>query len=467
MKYLKNIGFVAISVVLFFFIWHQGASYLFDINVERKLEQVMESAQKDYEDQLKKVEKDKKELIDTYNSTIKKIKEEKRASQDANLLSILEDSIKTLSTLHQTSLDGLDKKVKIAEKALENKKEYILELDSLTTNAKYRLNGPFVVSSDIKTSSDYSKKKKEMYADSTYACVYQKADGSYVIKDLIPNEEKTEIQFTTLPFPLQVKNASIRLFYKSKQIRYLTKQSEESNGEIQPPSEVSFIKKIYLSLKTVMSGVLLAIFIAIPLGILIGLNKNLRTALNWIIQIFKPVSPVVWVVLVGMVVKSVVVDPDKDKAYISAYIAVGLCAMWATLVNTALGVSSVDESFTNVAKVLRISGFKKIIKVVLPSAFPLIFTGLRITVSVSWMVVIAIELLVQSQGLGLFVWDEYNSGAYDSNSNIIVGMFVIGFIGFLLDKIMAFVQGAISYEDTPEKLFLKKYIAPIFRIARK
>jgi len=321
------------------------------------------------------------------------------------------------------------------------------------------LKGEFIVSSEIKTREDFKAAKKELLSKDAYALVYQKEDGAYVIEDLFTTAEKQEIQFTTLPFPSQTKNALMRLIYKSKQISFEKSKAKREGKKI--PSDLSFLNIIVKSLKTVVFGVLLALFIAVPLGILIGLNKNLSTSLNWFIQVFKPVSPVVWVIIVDVVVK--VVSTSDDKAFISAYIAVGLCAMWATLVNTALGVSTVDESFTNVAKVLNITGLKKIVKVVLPSAFPLIFTGLRITVSVSWMVVIAIELLVNSPGLGLFVWDEYNSGAYDSVSNIIVAMVVIGVIGFVLDKIMAFLQGAISFEDTKEKMILKKYVYPIFR----
>ena len=119
--------------------------------------------------------------------------------------------------------------------------------------------------------------------------------------------------------------------------------------------------------------------------------------------------------------------------------------MWATLVNTTMGVSTVDQDFINVAEVLKLGSFQKIFKVILPSALPLIFTGLRITLSVAWMVLIAIELLAQSPGLGSFVWEEFQNGANDSNSKIIVAMFVIGIIGFLLDRIMLTIQKLISY----------------------
>ena len=208
----------------------------------------------------------------------------------------------------------------------------------------------------------------------------------------------------------------------------------------------SFVDQIFTSLKTVVVGFFIALFIAVPIGIAMGLNERLRTAFNWFIQVFKPVSPVVWLLLVFMIVKTLTLGSDSDTSFLISAISVGLCSMWATLVNTSVGVSSVPQDYLNVAKVLKLGLGKKIFKVILPSAIPLIFTGLRITVSVAWMVLIAIELLAQSPGLGSFVWEEFQNGANDSNAKIIVAMFLIGFIGFLLDRIMYYVQQSVSFE---------------------
>ena len=208
----------------------------------------------------------------------------------------------------------------------------------------------------------------------------------------------------------------------------------------------SFVDIILTSVETVFAGFLLALLIAVPIGVIIGLSPSLRSAFNWFIQIFKPVSPVVWYLLVFMIVKTLYIGDSSDNAFVISFISVGLCAMWATLVNTAMGVSSVDKDYINVAKVLKLGTFQKVFKVILPSALPLIFTGLRITLSVAWMVLIAIELLAQSQGLGLFVWEEFQNGANDSNAKIIVAMFVIGIIGFLLDRIMLLIQNAVSFD---------------------
>ncbi|WP_115866134.1 ABC transporter permease [Marinoscillum furvescens] len=210
----------------------------------------------------------------------------------------------------------------------------------------------------------------------------------------------------------------------------------------------SFVDQIGTSLKTVAAGFLLAMFIAVPIGIIMGLSDSLRTAFNWLIQIFKPVSPVVWLLLVFMIVKTLITDPTMDKSFIISFISVGLCAMWATLVNTSMGVASVDKDYINVAKVLKLNIGQNIFKIILPASLPLIFTGLRITVSVAWMVLIAIELLAQSPGLGSFVWEEFQNGANDSNAKIIVAMFVIGTIGFLLDRIMLSVQNLMTFNKT-------------------
>lgn len=262
----------------------------------------------------------------------------------------------------------------------------------------------------------------------------------------------------TLPSPQQVLAAGSRLLQDHREItrekREFRKKVAETNASrkaqglapIKYTGRPSFVDQIITSIKTVFAGFLLAMFIAIPIGIIIGLSEHLRTAFNWLIQVFKPVSPVVWLLLVFMIVKTLIVNPDMDKSFIISFISVGLCAMWATLVNTSIGVSSVNKDYMNVAEVLQLGLGKKIFKVILPSSMPLIFAGLRITVSVAWMVLIAIELLAQSPGLGSFVWEEFQNGANDSNAKIIMAMFVIGLIGFLLDRLMVVVQRSVSFQ---------------------
>lgn len=288
------------------------------------------------------------------------------------------------------------------------------------------------------------------------ARIEQGEEAALKMKDCIDSGD-ISCQPNTLPSPAQVKNSFFKLLedhrliskdkkdFKLKTSEINKKRSAEGKPPIVYTGRPSFVDQILTSIKTVFAGFLLAILIAIPIGIIIGLSETLRDSLNWLIQIFKPVSPVVWLLLVFMIVKTLTKDSDSDSSFIISFISVGLCSMWATLVNTAMGVSTVDQDFINVAKVLKLGSFQKIFKVILPSSLPLIFTGLRITLSVAWMVLIAIELLAQSPGLGSFVWEEFQNGANDSNSKIIVAMFVIGIIGFLLDRIMLATQNLISY----------------------
>jgi nitrate/nitrite transport system permease protein len=265
-------------------------------------------------------------------------------------------------------------------------------------------------------------------------------------------------QPNTLPSPAQVFSAVQILMrdhklisekkndFKQKTEKINAQRAEQGQSPIKYTGRPSFVDQIGTSLKTVAAGFLLALFIAVPLGIIIGLSETLRSSFNWLIQILKPVSPVVWLLLVFMIVKTVITDPDLDKSFIISSISVGLCAMWATLINTSMGVSSVDKDYINVSKVLKLSIGQNIFKIILPASFPLIFTGLRITTSVAWMVLIAIELLAQSPGLGSFVWEEFQNGANDSNAKIIVAMFVIGIIGFMLDRIMLTVQNLMTFK---------------------
>ena len=241
-------------------------------------------------------------------------------------------------------------------------------------------------------------------------------------------------------------SASRKAFHE-KTASLNAQREKQGQAPITYTGRPSFVDQILTSLKTVFAGFLLAAFLGIPMGIVLGLSETLRTSLNWAIQIFKPVSPVVWLLLVSMVVKTILANADMDKSFVISFISVGLCSMWPTLVNTSVGVSSVDQDYINVSKVLQLGVFRKVFKIVLPSSIPLIFTGLRITLSVAWMVLIAIELLAQSPGLGSFVWEEFQNGANDSNAKIIVAMFVIGGIGFALDRLMMMVQKAVSYEN--------------------
>ncbi|WP_137151328.1 ABC transporter permease [Devosia sp. FKR38] len=211
----------------------------------------------------------------------------------------------------------------------------------------------------------------------------------------------------------------------------------------------TFLDQILTSLKTVGLGFLIATVIAVPLGIASGLSRPFNGALNPLVQLFKPVSPLAWLPIVTMVVSAVYVDVNDafPKALIISAVTVTLCSLWPTLINTALGVASIDKDLVNVGKVLQLSTLTTISKLVLPSAMPLIFTGLRLSLGVGWMVLIAAEMLAQNPGLGKFVWDEFQNGSSDSLARIIVAVLTIGIIGFMLDRVMFTLQTAFTFSS--------------------
>lgn len=211
----------------------------------------------------------------------------------------------------------------------------------------------------------------------------------------------------------------------------------------------TYYQQIWTSIKTVFFGFLIATVIAVPLGIAAGLSPTANAALNPLIQIFKPVSPLAWLPIVTMIVSAVYVTNDGwfAKSFLISAITVTLCSLWPTLINTALGVASIDKDLVNVSKVLKMNTYTKITKLVLPSALPLIFTGLRLSLGVGWMVLIAAEMLAQNPGLGKFVWDEFQNGSSSSLAKIMVAVFTIGIIGFLLDRVMYALQSLFTFTN--------------------
>ncbi|MGB8363852.1 MAG: ABC transporter permease [Rhizomicrobium sp.] len=209
----------------------------------------------------------------------------------------------------------------------------------------------------------------------------------------------------------------------------------------------TFIDQIVTSLLTVMLGFSIATLVAVPLGILCGLSRSFNGAINPLVQIFKPVSPLAWLPIVTMIVSAVYLTPSDSvpKSLMISAITVTLCSLWPTLINTALGVATIDKDLVNVGKVLQLSTATTIRKLLLPSAMPLIFTGLRLSLGVGWMVLIAAEMLAQNPGLGKFVWDEFQNGSSASLANIMVAVLTIGIIGFLLDRLMYALQTAFTF----------------------
>ena len=242
-------------------------------------------------------------------------------------------------------------------------------------------------------------------------------------------------------------------FYARQHERNAAKLAEDPNADTkvrQYTGKPTFLDQIFTSLRTVFAGFVLATLIAVPVGVLAGLSKTVNAAVNPLVQLFKPVSPLAWLPIVTMVVSALYVsnDPWLPKSFVNSAITVTLCSLWPALINTALGVSSIDRDLMNVGRVLQLGWFARVTKIVLPSALPLIFTGLRLSLGVGWMVLIAAEMLAQNPGLGKFVWDEFQNGSSASLARILVAVFTIGTIGFLLDRVMLALQSAFTHTAT-------------------
>ncbi|MSP43012.1 MAG: ABC transporter permease [Alphaproteobacteria bacterium] len=211
----------------------------------------------------------------------------------------------------------------------------------------------------------------------------------------------------------------------------------------------SYVDQIFTSLKTVFMGFFLATLVAVPLGILCGVSRTASAAFNPMIQIFRPVSPLAWLPIVTMLVSALYVSDDLffEKSFLTSAITVTLCSLWPTLINTSVGVASIDRDLLNVGRVLRLKWRVQLVRLVLPSALPFIFTGMRLSLGVGWMMLIAAEMLAQNPGLGKFVWDEFQNGSSHSLGRIMVAVFTIGNIGFLLDRLMGSLQRLVTFSD--------------------
>jgi nitrate/nitrite transport system permease protein len=270
----------------------------------------------------------------------------------------------------------------------------------------------------------------------------------------------------TVPGPAQVWEQSVNLYEDHKAERAKAaefyQRQDERNAELVAAGEAdsvkersytgkpTFLDQILTSLMTVAFGFAIATLIAVPTGILCGLSRSVNGALNPLIQIFKPVSPLAWLPIVTMIVSALYLNPSDalPKSLVISAITVTLCSLWPTLINTALGVASVDKDLMNVSRVLQLPTWRTVTKLVLPSSLPLIFTGLRLSLGVGWMVLIAAEMLAQNPGLGKFVWDEFQNGSSNSLARIMVAVLTIGIIGFLLDRLMYALQAAFTYSAT-------------------
>ena len=240
-------------------------------------------------------------------------------------------------------------------------------------------------------------------------------------------------------------------FYARQQERNAARLERDPTAEVTVRSYTgrpTFVDQVLTSLYTVAIGFLLASVLAIPVGIACGLSPVLYNALNPLIQIFKPVSPLAWLPIVTLIVSALYVsdDPLFPRSFVTSAVTVTLCCIWPTIINTTVGVATIDKDLLNVSRVLRLGWLTKVRKIVIPSAIPMMFAGLRVSLGIGWMVLIAAEMLAQNPGLGKFVWDEFQNGSSNSPGRIMVAVFAIGLIGFLLDRLMLGLQRGLSWD---------------------
>lgn len=195
------------------------------------------------------------------------------------------------------------------------------------------------------------------------------------------------------------------------------------------------------SLRRVLIGFGLGALVAIPVGFLIGMSRPALLALNPVIQIFKPVSPLAWLPIALAIFN--LADP-------SAIFVIFITSLWPTIINTALGVSSVPKDYLEVARVLGMPRWRRITKIILPASLPYIFTGLRISLGIAWLVIVAVEMLTGGVGIGFFVWDEWNRL---NLSSVFLAVLVIGLTGLVLDYLLGLVQNLVTRRPQQSNTF--------------
>ncbi len=193
--------------------------------------------------------------------------------------------------------------------------------------------------------------------------------------------------------------------------------------------------QLAFSLLRVLTGFGLAALVAIPLGFLIGMSPLMRRALDPYIQVLRPVSPLAWMPLALYTI--------KDSA-ISAIFVIFICSIWPMLINTAFGVASVRKEWLNVARTLEVKPLRTALRVILPAAAPTILVGMRISIGIAWLVIVAAEMLVGGTGIGYFVWNEWNNL---SIANVIIAILVIGLVGMALDQMLGRLARLVSYPE--------------------
>ena len=193
--------------------------------------------------------------------------------------------------------------------------------------------------------------------------------------------------------------------------------------------------QIAYSIARVGIGYFLAVIVAIPIGFLIGMSPLMSRALDPFIQILKPISPLAWMPLALYTI--------KDSG-LSAIFVIFICSVWPMLLNTAFGVSAVRKEWLNVARTLEVGPVRRAFTIILPAAAPTILTGMRISIGIAWLVIVAAEMLVGGTGIGYFVWNEWNNL---SITNVIIAILLIGIVGMLLDQILARFTRMVTFPE--------------------
>lgn len=201
------------------------------------------------------------------------------------------------------------------------------------------------------------------------------------------------------------------------------------------PNDKGIGIQLAFSLGRVLLGYAIAVLVAIPLGFLIGMSPLMSRALDPFIQVLKPISPLAWMPLALYTI--------KDSG-ISAIFVIFICSVWPMLINTAFGVASVRKEWLNVARTLEVGPLKRAFTVILPAAAPTILTGMRISIGIAWLVIVAAEMLVGGTGIGYFVWNEWNNL---SITNVIIAILIIGVTGMVLDQILAAVARLVTFPE--------------------
>ncbi len=255
---------------------------------------------------------------------------------------------------------------------------------------------------------------------------------------------RTRIKLDALLLPLLGFAVVIGLWYLSsatwaRELPNPTKTWEASREYVLKPFEKrgemdqGILRFTWYSLLLVAKGYALALLIGTPLGFVLGLSQTFQRTFDPIIQILRPVSPLAWLPL-GIVL---FMGAGKSASELGALFTIAVCAMWPTVLNTAVGVRAVPQDYLNVARVLKLSRTRTLTKVLIPATMPYMFTGFRLSLGIAWLVIVAAEMLTGRPGVGGFLWQEYNALVYE---HIILCIVTIGLVGFLLDRLMSVVE---------------------------